>query len=114
MPLKVCSEPRCPTLVPTGTPRCPTHTAQRERQRGTRQQRGYGPQHQQTLARLRRLYPSGPCHRCGRPGTWNPEAPPNQRLTGGHLNPNGPPTPDNEKPEHLTCNVRDARRRDNR
>lgn len=37
--MKVCAEPGCPTL--TTTTRCPEHTRQRDRARGTRQQRGY-------------------------------------------------------------------------
>lgn len=37
--MRVCSEPGCPEIQ--ATPRCPTHTSQVERARGTRQQRGY-------------------------------------------------------------------------
>jgi 5-methylcytosine-specific restriction protein A len=42
--LKVCSTPTCPNLVERG--RCPTCLAQAEQRRGTRQQRGYGRQHE--------------------------------------------------------------------
>jgi 5-methylcytosine-specific restriction protein A len=42
--LKVCSTPRCPELVTAG--RCDTCRGQAEQQRGTRQQRGYGRQHE--------------------------------------------------------------------
>jgi hypothetical protein len=37
--LHVCAEPGCPEL--TDEPRCPDHTRQVDRARGTRQQRGY-------------------------------------------------------------------------
>lgn len=37
--MRVCSEPGCPTLVETG--RCAAHRRERERARGTRQERGY-------------------------------------------------------------------------
>ena len=39
MALRVCNEPGCPEL--TDQPKCETHKAQVERDRGTRQQRGY-------------------------------------------------------------------------
>jgi 5-methylcytosine-specific restriction protein A len=42
--MKVCSTPGCPDLVPQGTGRCPTHTTQADRARGTATQRGYGHQ----------------------------------------------------------------------
>ena len=37
--MRVCAEPGCPAL--TTTTRCPVHTRDRDRARGTRQQRGY-------------------------------------------------------------------------
>lgn len=37
--MKVCAEHGCPVL--TDTTRCPPHTRERDRARGTRQQRGY-------------------------------------------------------------------------
>lgn len=43
--LKVCPVPGCPELVASG--RCPGHTQQADRARGTRHQRGYGRQHEQ-------------------------------------------------------------------
>ncbi|TBL44256.1 hypothetical protein EYA84_02100 [Verrucosispora sp. SN26_14.1] len=42
--LKVCAAPGCPTLVAKG--RCGTHARQTDQARGTRQQRGYGPEHE--------------------------------------------------------------------
>jgi hypothetical protein len=41
--MRVCSRPGCPQLTTGG--RCPQHAAEYERQRGTRQQRGYGKDH---------------------------------------------------------------------
>jgi len=39
MSLRVCAEPGCPALGQTT--RCPDHTRQRDKARGTKQQRGY-------------------------------------------------------------------------
>ena len=47
---RVCAEPDCPELVTRG--RCTTHTREQDRQRGTRQQRGYDAAHD----RLRRTW----------------------------------------------------------
>lgn len=43
--LKVCSVPGCPNLVPPGTSQCGCRGTDIQR-RGTRQQRGYGREHQ--------------------------------------------------------------------
>lgn len=43
--LKVCSTPNCPELVDPGVSRCPTCSSTAEHARGTRQQRGYGREH---------------------------------------------------------------------
>lgn len=48
--LKVCAQPGCPEL--TEHRHCGTHTTERERARGTRQQRGYDAEHD----RLRRRW----------------------------------------------------------
>jgi len=48
--MRVCSTPGCPTLT-TGR-RCTTCQAQAERDRGTRQQRGYDAEHMATRAAL--------------------------------------------------------------
>lgn len=47
--LKVCSQPGCPEL--TDKRHCDQHAAQYERARGTRQQRGYGPEHDRLRAK---------------------------------------------------------------
>lgn len=62
---KVCSKPGCPTLTAGGC--CPDHAREADRARGTRQQRGYGPDH---FARRRRWAPRVAtglvrCSRCG-------------------------------------------------
>ena len=41
--MRVCSEPGCPEIQTT--PRCPDHTREVDRARGTRQQRGYDAEH---------------------------------------------------------------------
>lgn len=46
MAKRICAEPGCPEL--TNTTRCPDHTRQHDRARGTRQQRGYNAAHDAT------------------------------------------------------------------
>ena len=65
-----CAEADCPTPVPHGTSRCPTHTRARDRARGTRQQRGYGAEHIRERRRWQNLIQAGApvtCARCGTP-----------------------------------------------
>jgi hypothetical protein len=47
--LKVCAEPGCPEL--TDQRRCSTHAGAYEQRRGTRQQRGYGAEHDRLRAK---------------------------------------------------------------
>lgn len=66
--MKVCSEPGCPE-VQTET-RCLEHRRQRERARGTRQQRGYDAEHDKLRARYQSYMDAGfayRCWRCGQP-----------------------------------------------
>ena len=42
--MKVCAEPNCPEL--TRDTRCPVHTRLKDKARGTRQERGYGAEHE--------------------------------------------------------------------
>lgn len=69
--LKVCATQGCPTLIPRGTTHCPTHAREYEARRGTRQQRGYGRDHDrlraQWAARLTSSPTPIPCARCGHP-----------------------------------------------
>lgn len=64
-----CNAPDCPTPCPPGVPKCPQHTRETDRARGTKAQRGYGKEYQ---ARRRALVPVvqaglAACWRCRRP-----------------------------------------------
>lgn len=64
--MRVCAEMDCPTL--TDTTRCSTHTRAKERARGTRQARGYGPAHDALRADYQARMNRGEafdCWRCG-------------------------------------------------
>ena len=70
MPRKVCAEPGCPTL--TDRTRCNTHERASDRARGTRQERGYGADHDREAKRWRDAVRRGElvtCWRCGDPIT---------------------------------------------
>ena len=70
--MRVCTD--CPTLIPTGT-RCPTHQTERERARGTRQQRGYNTTHQHLRAHYQTRMDAGETFQCWRCNTLiNPAA----------------------------------------
>ena len=100
--MKVCARPGCGVLVPPAAYRglCPEHRAQRDRERGTAAQRGYGPE----FARQRRRYAARiaageviPCWRCGDPVATD--------FHLGHA--------DNDRtvirgPEHPACNLKAA------
>jgi hypothetical protein len=60
-----CAEPGCPVL--TTATRCPTHTRERDKARGTRQERGYGAEHDAERKRWDPLVATGnvKCWRCG-------------------------------------------------
>ncbi|TLF33243.1 hypothetical protein FE256_03880 [Microbacterium sp. 5K110] len=100
MARKVCAHPGCPNLT-TGT-RCTTHQRERERQRGTRQQRGYGPDHERTRAAWEIEVQTGRI-RCANPNCLRPDDPfihPGEPWDLGH-------TPDRtgyRGPEHSGCN----------
>lgn len=67
MARRVCLEPGCPAL--TDKPRCPAHTRDREAARGSKEDRGYGRQHQAERRRWRAIIDStgATCARCGAP-----------------------------------------------
>ena len=72
MALKVCAVPGCPNLQAES--KCPEHRSQYEKQRGTRQARGYGVKHDRLRAHWRARMLAGErvnCWRCGNPLTFD-------------------------------------------
>ncbi len=74
MPKRACLGPghgqRCPVGALTDQPRCPSCTRTKDRARGTRQQRGYGADHDRLRADYQRRMDEGEtfdCWRCGDP-----------------------------------------------
>lgn len=70
MTKRVCTKAGCPTLVPATAYRglCDDHRRERDQQRGTRAERGYGADHQAERARWQQRIDSGhvvQCWRCG-------------------------------------------------
>lgn len=64
--LRVCLESGCPTIG--DTPRCAAHRSERERERGSRQERGYGAAHEAIRRTLLARHVEGTlCRACGRP-----------------------------------------------
>lgn len=65
MARRPCSEPGCPTLI-SGATRCIEHARQRDKARGTKAERGYGPEHLVERAKwVRIINETGwPCGRC--------------------------------------------------
>lgn len=100
MTLRVCPAPGCPNLTRGG--RCTACARQLDRDRGTRQQRGYDATHDAERAKWelilqRRPVPCARCRRLIHPGQpWDlghtddrtrwtgPEHPPCNRAAGGH------------------------------
>lgn len=66
--MKVCIEPGCPTL--THDTRCPEHARERDKARGSRQERGYDAAHDRLRAHYVALQAEGHtllCARCHEP-----------------------------------------------
>lgn len=66
MAKRVCAEAGCPTL--TTSTRCPDHTHQRDRARGTKAERGYGADFQRQRRAWQQRIDNGQrvtCWRCG-------------------------------------------------
>lgn len=93
--MPVCTEHGCPTIL-DHSGYCPTHTRDRDRQRGSRQARGYDARHDQERARLAPTVTRGRtrCAKCGHlidPGTpWDLGHTDDRTAWTG--------------PEHLRCN----------
>lgn len=105
--MKVCAESGCPAL--TDSTRCTDHTRQRDRARGTRQQRGYDAAHDRLRATWQHKLDTGAtvwCWRCLTHGTRTPIDPSNWHL--GHDD------EDRSKyrgPECVPCNTATSGRR---
>lgn len=91
-----CLQPGCPTPVPHGTSRCPTHTRATDRARGTRRQRGYDATYDRQRRAIAPTVATGTvaCTRCGLP------IQPGQPWDLGHNDDRTRIT----GPEHATCN----------
>ena len=63
---RVCATPGCPRIGPGS--RCEEHAREVERRRGSRQQRGYGREHDQLRRDWQRRMDAGEVVRCWRPG----------------------------------------------
>lgn len=81
--LRVCAEPGCPNLTPTGS-RCPEHRPWRP----SAHKRGYGARWQRTRTRVLRSHPD--CDLCGRPATQV-----------HHIDGQGPNSPNGHNPSNL-------------
>lgn len=104
--MRLCAHPGCPTL--TNTRRCPEHTREHERRRGTRQQRGYDKTHDKLRAQWAPRVATGTVH-CANPHCLRPHDPlihPGEPWDLGH-NPN---RHQHRGPEHAACNRSEAGR----
>lgn len=68
MSKRVCSQPGCPVLIDTAG-YCPTHARERDKARGSKQQRGYGAAHIHERAKWAAIIARTdvPCSRCHQP-----------------------------------------------
>lgn len=80
MTKRVCAEDGCPALG--HWTRCPTHTRQRDRARGSASARGYGSAHRQLRATYQRRMDAGERFTCWRPACGKPIDP--NHWTLGH------------------------------
>ena len=86
----------CPTILTNGTTTCPSCQRTKDATRGTREQRGYGKQHQQLRRKWQQRINQGnvACTRCNKP------IPPGTPFDLGHNNARTQWT----GPEHPWCN----------
>jgi len=64
--MRVCPKPGCPELIPPTAKGCLAHRREYETRRGTRQERGYGPEHDRLRADWQRRIDSGEVVYCAR------------------------------------------------
>lgn len=98
--MKVCAEPGCPAL--TNGSRCTTHAREKDRARGTRQQRGYDAEHDRLRALWATRVATGRV-RCANPHWRRPDDPIIHRGEPwdlGHV----PDRAGHRGPEHEACN----------
>jgi hypothetical protein len=100
---KVCAEPGCPAI--TDTTRCTEHTRQRDRARGTRQQRGYGADHDRLRAAWQRELDNGAIIYC-----WRPDCDRRIDPTAWHLGHDDHDRTIYRGPECVPCNTATAGR----
>ena len=86
-----CPGKGCPTIITNGARYCPTHAREYEQRRGTRQQRGYGHEHQMLRAEWQRRIDSGEvitcADGCGTRITGRDWQLGHDHLRGGYLGP---------------------------
>lgn len=101
MTKRVCLEPGCPTLTDTG--RCTTHRRAADQARGTRTERGYGPDHIRLRQAWQDRIDDGEHVTCWRPGCGAP-------ITGTswHLGHDDDDRTMTRGPECAACNLRAA------
>lgn len=100
MAARVCSTPGCPTLVAPGARggRCTTHQREADKARGTRTDRGYGPDHIRQRNDWQNRINAGEhvtCWRCDTPITG----------TAWHLGHDDQDRTITRGPECITCNL---------
>lgn len=66
MSKRICRQPGCPTIIPADAYRglCDQHRREYDRARGSKAERGYGPEHQAERARILALILAGKDVRC--------------------------------------------------
>lgn len=97
MAKRVCIVSGCPRLIDAGLSRCPDHERDRDKARGTRQQRGYDAEHTRARAEWKPVVETGTvlCRRCEKPIR------PTEPWDLGHPDRHCPKP---RAPEHERCN----------
>lgn len=108
MAWRVCTQHGCHEIVDAAARdgRCDQHRKDRDRARGTRQQRGYDAHHDQERARYQSYMNAGVRYTCWRPGCGKPIDP-----TNWHLGHDDTDRSRYRGPECPSCNTATASRR---